>query len=104
MGWLTTKTLKRIRQLHKSGLSDPDIAKKIGCSTTTVWNWRQKFGLAANWKAAPKAFYIIYDENDAIRATGSARECAEALGIQIDSVYRLAHRAKKNGSGRVVVE
>lgn len=101
---MTTKTLKRICQLHNSGLSDPDIAKEIGCSTTTVWNWRQKLGLAANWKATPKAFYVIYDEKDAIRATGSARECAEALGIKIDSVYRLAHRAKKNRNGRVVVE
>ena len=101
---MTTKTLEKIREVHKRGLSDPEIAKEIGCGTTTVWNWRQKMGLPANWKATPKAFYVIYDENDNVRAVGSASECAEALGTQIDSVYRMAHRAKKNGSGRVVVE
>lgn len=100
---MTTKTLERIRELHKQGLNDPEIAKEIGCCTSTVCSWRKKLGLSANWKASPKSFYVIYDEKDNVRATGSARECAEALGIKVDSVYRLAHRAKKNGTGRVVV-
>lgn len=100
---MTTKTLEKIRELHKCGLSDLEIAKKIGCGTTTVWNWRQKMGLPAKWKATPKQFYVIYDKKDNVRAAGSARECAAVLGIRVDSVYHAAYIAGRKGNGRVVV-
>lgn len=101
---MTTKTLERIREMHGQGMNDRQISAEIGMCEASVWYWRKKLGLTANRTFEPKAFYVIYDRKDNIRAIGSARECAEAMGIQIDSVYRMAHRAKKNGTGRVVVE
>ena len=101
---MTTKTLEKIRVMNSQGLNDRQIAEQIGTSTSTAEYWRKKMGLKAHRKYGTVKCYVIYDENDNVRAVGSARECAEALGIQIDSVYRLAHRAKKNGTGRVVVE
>lgn len=101
---MTTKTLEKIRELHSKGLNDRQISVEIGMCEASVWYWRKKLGLTANRTFEPKAFYVIYDRKDNVLATGSASECAEALGIQIDSVYRMAHRAKKDGSGRVIVE
>lgn len=101
---MTTKTLEKIRVLHSQGLNDRQIAEQIGTSTGVVEYWRKKMGLKANRSYEPVKHYTIYDENDNLRVHGSTRECAAALGIKVDRVYRLAHRAKKNGTGRVVVE
>lgn len=100
---MTTKVLAKIKELHAQGLNDRQIAEQIGKSTGVVEYWRKKMGLKANRSYEPVKHYTIYDENDNLRVHGSARECAAALGIQEASVYRLAHRAKKNGTGRVVV-
>ena len=39
---LTKKQIERIKTLHKKGKSERAIAKKIGCSRSTVWYWLQK--------------------------------------------------------------
>lgn len=37
-----TSDIKKIKDLHKKGLSERAIAKYIGCSRTTVWNHLNK--------------------------------------------------------------
>lgn len=100
---MTTKTLGKIRVLHSQGLNDRQIAEQIGKSTGVVEYWRKKMGLKANRSYEPVKHYTIYDENDNLRVHGSAKECAEVLGIRVDSIYHAAYIAGKKGNGRVVV-
>lgn len=101
---MTTKVLEKIRALHALALNDRQIAEQIGASTGVVEYWRKKMGLKANRSYEPVKHYTIYDENDNLRVHGSAKECANKLGIKVESIYRMAHRSKRNGDGRVVVE
>lgn len=39
---LTQKQVEKIKALHSKGLSERDIAKKLGCSRSTVWYHLQK--------------------------------------------------------------
>ena len=100
---MTTKTIEKILVLHGQGLNDRQIAEQIGASTSTAEYWRKKMGLKANRSYESVKHYTIYDENDNLRVHGSAKECAAALGIRIDSIYHAAYIAGRKGNGRVVV-
>jgi transposase len=39
---LTEAKIAKIKALHNRGLSERAIAKKIGCSKSTVWYWLNK--------------------------------------------------------------
>jgi len=39
---ISLNDVKEIKALHKQGLSERAIAKKVGCSRTTVWNHLNK--------------------------------------------------------------
>ena len=99
---LTTGGLKKIKELAAEGLNDRHIAERLGVCKDTVMLWRHKMGVKAAGTYDSRQYYTIYDRNDRIRAHGSAKECAKALGIKVDSVYRMANRSKKNGDGRVI--
>lgn len=101
---MTTKTLEKIRELYSRVLNDRQISAEIGMCEASVWYWRKKLGLTANRTFEPKAFYVIYDRNDNIRAVGSARECADAMGIQLCSFYSAVTRCRKKKSKRIVRE
>ena len=101
---MTTKTLENLKELHRQGFNDRQVASLLGVSKPTVEYWRWKLGISANNRYEPQKYYTIYDCKDNVRAFGSAKECAEKLGIKVESVYRMAHRSKRNGDGRVVVE
>ena len=53
---------------------------------------------AGHRKADPKAYclYTIYDKNDfPVIVDGTAQECADLLGIKLNSFYSAVYRAKK---------
>lgn len=39
---------KQIKTLYKQGCSDRDIARKIGCDVSIIYNWRELYGLPPN--------------------------------------------------------
>lgn len=45
---MTTKQLERIRVLNQQGKSDPEIAKALGMSTSSIRHHREKMGIPAN--------------------------------------------------------
>ena len=46
------------------------------------------------------AFYTVY-KGDEIICTGSARECAEALGVKVKTIYFYASKAWKRRVERI---
>lgn len=38
----------KAEELYRAGKSDAAIAKVLGCSESTVWQWRAAFGLPTN--------------------------------------------------------
>lgn len=63
-----------IRRLHALGLSDGQIAKRIGCTVGTVWRARKQLGLSANRHGR-----VSLDEVD---------ECRELLGESYAALFR----------------
>lgn len=41
-------------RLYKEGLSDVQIARRLGCSTASVWHWRWNHEMFPNGKRGPK--------------------------------------------------
>lgn len=48
----------------------------------------------AHHQVRASAFYTVY-KGDEIICTGSARECAEALGVKVETIYFFASQAWK---------
>ena len=94
---MTTKTLLEIRRLHGQGLSDTEIAKKIGHSVSWTTIWRQNLGLKRNTKPGgrPRKLYFVWREKtDELVAYGTARECSEKMGIKLSSFYSEVTRTR----------
>jgi hypothetical protein len=88
----------KIRELHAQGLSDREIAEKLGCSATNVTYHRHKFGLPAIGRRGPRKSKGNGTVGDAM-ARISRRSRAVALakaGAHVDSRLR---GNDKNGSG-----
>lgn len=72
-----------------------------------VYYWRRlKLGLPAHRDASHKRLrdYTVYDRHGNVAAFGTARECARALGVKVETIYRLASRSARCRDGRVVRE
>ena len=73
---MTTKTLLEMRRLYDQKLPDAKIAKAVGVSIFSVFHWRRGNGLPC-WKN----YYEVRDRmTDDLIASGTAKECAEAMG------------------------
>lgn len=44
------KRHKEFERLYNEGLSDPKIAKSVGCHTSTVYEWRKRTGRKSKYK------------------------------------------------------
>ena len=83
------------------------IADELGLTVGTVYYWRRlKLGLPAHRDASHKRLrdYTVYDRHGNVAAFGTARECARALGVKVETIYRLASRSARCRDGRVVRE
>ena len=89
---MTTKTLLEMRRLYDQKLPDAKIAKAVGVSIFSVCHWRKENGLPC-WKN----YYEVRDRmTDDLIASGTAKECAEAMG------YYKAHGWKCTARGAPV--
>ena len=50
-----TERRARIAELHRRGLSNPEIARKVGCSRVTSWRTLKAMGLLSSSRPAPRA-------------------------------------------------
>ncbi len=95
---MTTKTLLEMRRLYDQKLPDAKIAKAVGVS---IFHWRKENGLPC-WKN----YYEVRDRmTDDLIASGTARECAEAMGYYKEEEFRRMARNAMRGvhlSRRVV--
>lgn len=90
---MTTKTLLEMRRLYDQKLPDAKIAKAVGVSTFSVFHWRRENGLPC-WKN----YYEVRDRmTDDLIASGTARECAEAMGYYKEEAFRRMARNALRG-------
>ena len=104
---MTTLQLRRLRAYNVAGWNDFQIADELGLTVGTVYYWRRlKLGLPAHRDASHKRLrdYTVYDRHGNVAAFGTARECARALGVKVETIYRLASRSARCRDGRVVRE
>lgn len=106
---MTTKTLLEIRRLHGQGLSDTEIAKRLGHHVAWATIWRQNLGLKRNTRPGgrPRNLYFVWREKtDELVAYGTARECARKMGIQLPSFYSEVSRTRsgKHTYYKIMVE
>lgn len=57
----TTIDLERFKQLYANGLSDTQIAKKMGFTASTMWKLRQKLRLPANNPKNNSNYLLVKD-------------------------------------------
>lgn len=98
---MTTKMLLEMRRMYDQKLTDAKIAKAVGVSIFSVFHWRRENGLPC-WKN----YYEVRDRmTDDLIASGTARECAEAMGYYKEEAFRRMARNALRGerlSRRVV--
>ena len=94
---MTTLDVKKLREMHAAGATTQEIAKGINQSITVVYNWMKKLSLKAPKKHSQhrNTIYSVYDENDNLLATGTAKECADMLGYKVQTIYRGVMVTKK---------
>jgi uncharacterized protein YjcR len=89
---------KKAMKLYEKGMTDVEIGKELGRSTTTIYNWRTRAGLDANriktklLKEKQELRIRLYREGK------SDREIAEQTGTTISTVraWRQYHKLKAN--------
>lgn len=102
---MTTKQLQRLKALYAEGWNDLQIAEELGITRGQVMYWRKgKLGLPARNRRRKSKEYTIFDRAGNVVALGTAEECAHALGIKIESVYRMVWVSEKKGDGKVIRE
>lgn len=101
---VTTKQLEMIKRIAQDpGLTQKQIADAVGVGIGSVEYWKSKFGIKCGRKGqVPSADYTVYNRKGQVVAFGSAKECAETLGIKLESFYTNVTRLK--GTGRIVKE
>ena len=93
-----TLKLGDIRALHAKGLVDREIAERLGCSISTVCAHRRRMGLPPAGRRVTRKYYTVYRRRtDELLAYGTAKECAQQLGIRLDSFYCAVSRTPNRG-------
>ena len=85
---MTAALLAQIEEMNRKGLNDTIIGETIGYASCVVSHWRRKLGLPAARINRSKKRYVIYDgETTQFIMEGSARECAEYMGIKVTTFH-----------------
>ena len=96
---MTTKKLQAILDMVDQGLLQKEIAKAANVSISTVSIWARRYGRIRPKRTCAKV-YTIYDKDGQYVFEGTARECADYLGIQYQSFRRMASQYQRYGKGR----
>lgn len=97
---MTTKKLQTILDMVDRGCLQKDIAKAVNVSISTVSIWARKYGRVRMPRRYCLKMYTIYDKDGQYVFEGTARECADYLGVQYQSFRRMASQYQKYGKGR----
>lgn len=102
---MTTKQLLEIRRLHEAGLCGTQIARETGLPYGQVGYYLRQEGRRPNpYQYPPRKEYAVYDgRTSALLALGSARECAQALGMKQGTFYSTVSRAEHGLRGKYEV-
>lgn len=95
---ITTKTLNEIAALYHEGLTDREIAERLGTNENIVSYWRGgKLKLPAH---RTHGRYAVYDKKTSeFIVDGTAKKCAEYLGIAYSSFMSAASRCRHGKGG-----
>lgn len=96
---MTTKKLQTILDMVDRGCLQKDIAKAVNVFASTVSIWARRYGRIRPTRTCTKV-YTIYDKDGQYVFEGTARECADYLGIQYQSFRRMASQYQRYGKGR----
>ena len=100
---MTSKKLQTILDMVDRGCLQKDIAKAVNVSASTVSIWARKYGRVRTPRQYCRKLYTIYDKDGQYVFEGTARECADYLGIQYQSFRRMASQYQRHGKGRYAV-
>lgn len=100
---MTTKTLQTILDMVDRGFLQKDIANALNVSVSTVSHWARKSGRVRLPRRYCLKMYTIYDRDGQYVFEGTARECADYLGIQYQSFRRIYSQYQRYGKGRYAV-
>lgn len=93
---MTEEILAQIEEMNRNGMNDRIIAEKIFCSTTTVARGRRLLGLSAAGINRTKKRYVLYDgKTTQYIMEGTARECADYMGMTLRSFYQNKSRFRR---------
>lgn len=99
---MTTKKLQAILDMVDQGLLQKEIAKAANVSISTVSIWARRYGRIRPTRTCAKV-YTVYDKDGQYVFDGTARECADYLGIQYQSFRRLYSHYQRHGTGHYAV-
>lgn len=101
---ITVTDLEAIEKLNSSGYNDSEISKLLNISYRVVNTYRKDMQLPARKGVVkdtthcnPINYYTVYNRKDFVIAQGTARECAEQMGIKLSSFYSAVCRTQKTG-------
>lgn len=89
----TTQDLKYIREHCRD--TPESVAAAIGAPRSTVEVYMRKCrnGTFDRQEYPPKYYYALYlRKTDELHCSGTAQECADALGIKLHSFYVMIHK------------
>ena len=99
---MTTKKLQIILDMVDRGCLQKDVARAANVSISTVSIWARRYGRIRPKRSCAKA-YTVYGKDGQYVFEGTARECADYLGIQYQSFRRMASQYQRHGKGRYAV-
>lgn len=99
---MTTKKLQIILDMVDRGCLQKDVAKASNVSISTVSIWARRYGRIRPKRSCTKV-YTVYGKDGQYVFEGTARECADYLGIQYQSFRRMASQYQRHGKGRYAV-
>lgn len=106
---MTTKTAARCRELYDQGMTDSAIANACNIPKYTVSHWRNSNGLPSMNRGKGRRpgtgyDYMIYlNKTDELLACGSSQQCADILGVSLESFYKKINRALRNETQKYTV-
>lgn len=100
---MTTKKLQTILDMVDRGEKQKDIAAEVNVSVSTVSKWARKYGRVQIPRRTCVKVYTVYDKAGQYVFEGTARECADYLGIQYQSFRRLYSHYQRHGTGHYAV-
>lgn len=94
---MTTGQMLEIKRRNLAGENDREIAEATGLHLKVVNKVRRQMGLQSVGRRGfePGLYFVYLKKTDELEFCGTARECAEHLGIKLGSFRSLISRNKK---------